>query len=112
MLASDGWLREHPPTLEWWGGQFAPARTPSDHPVVALVADAFSDLTGAPAQLEGMTYGADMRLLVNEGNTPTVMFGPGDVRNAHRPDEFVPVADLEAVTRTLALAALRFCGAE
>jgi acetylornithine deacetylase len=109
---ADAWLREHPPTLEWWGGQFAPARTPSDHPVVALVADAYGDVAGAPALLEGMTYGADMRLLVNEGNTPTVMFGPGDVRNAHRPDEFVPIADLEAVTRTLALAALRFCGAE
>jgi acetylornithine deacetylase len=39
-----------------------------------------------------------------------VMFGPGDVRSAHRPDEYVPVADLLAVTRTLALTALRFCG--
>jgi acetylornithine deacetylase len=57
-----------------------------------------------------MTYGADMRLLVNVGHTPTVMFGPGDVRVAHRPDEFVPIADLVAVTRTLALTALRFCG--
>jgi acetylornithine deacetylase len=56
-----------------------------------------------------MTYGADMRLLVNDGGVPTVMFGPGDVRNAHRPDEFVPLADLESVTRTLALTILRFC---
>ena len=53
-----------------------------------------------------------MRLLVNVGNTPTVMFGPGDVRVSHRPDEYVPIADLLAVTRTLALTALRFCGYE
>ena len=51
-----------------------------------------------------------MQLLVNVGGTPTVMFGPGDVRNAHRPDEWVPIAELETVTRTLALTALRFCG--
>jgi acetylornithine deacetylase len=57
-----------------------------------------------------MTYGADMRLLVNYGQTPTILFGPGDVRNAHQPDEYVPVADLEIVVRTLALSALRFCG--
>ena len=56
-----------------------------------------------------MTYGADMRLLVNEGQTPTVMFGPGNVRDAHRPDEFVPIADLEVVVKTLALTILRFC---
>jgi acetylornithine deacetylase len=106
---ADAWLRDHPPMVAWWGGQFAPARTPSDHPLVGLVAQAFGDVNGTPAVLEGMTYGADMRLLVNEGHVPTVMFGPGDVRNAHRPDEFVPLADLELVTRSLALTVLRFC---
>jgi len=107
---ADPWLREHPPIVEWWGGRFEPASTPVDHPIVAAVTDAFGAVTGGVAALEGMTYGADMRLLVNVGETPTVMFGPGDVRVAHRPDEFVPIADLVAVTRTLALAALRFCG--
>jgi acetylornithine deacetylase len=53
-----------------------------------------------------------MRLLIGEGHTPTVLFGPGDVRQAHRPDEFVPVAALIAAVRTLALVALRFCGYE
>jgi len=53
-----------------------------------------------------------MRLLANDGGTPTVLFGPGDVRNAHRPDEFVPIADLEAAARTLILTAMRFCGYE
>jgi acetylornithine deacetylase len=107
---ADAWLREHPPVVEWWGGRFEPASTPAEHPIVAAVADAFGAATGGAARLEGMTYGADMRLLVNVGETPTVMFGPGDVRVAHRPDEFVPIADLVTVTRTLALAALRFCG--
>jgi acetylornithine deacetylase len=106
---ADPWLAEHPPTLAWWGGQFAPARTPSDHPIVGLVAGAYHEASAAPALLEGMTYGADMRLLVNDGHVPTVMFGPGDVRNAHRPDEYVPLADLEAVTRSLALTIMRFC---
>jgi acetylornithine deacetylase len=57
-----------------------------------------------------MPYGADMRLLANEGQTPTVLFGPGDVRRAHRPDERVPIAHLRAVTETLVLAIMRFCG--
>lgn len=109
---ADPWLRAHPPTVEWWGGQFAPASIAADHPIAACVSDAFAAAAGRPARLEGMTYGADMRLLVHVGQTPTVMFGPGDVRVSHRPDEYVPVADLVDATRTLALAALRFCGYE
>jgi acetylornithine deacetylase len=57
-----------------------------------------------------MTYGADMRLLVNVGGIPTVLFGPGDVRRAHRPDECVPIEDLLVVARVVALTAMRFCG--
>jgi acetylornithine deacetylase len=107
---ADPWLRDHPPVVEWWGGQFEPAGIPTEHPIATTVAEAYSSASGVDARIEGMTYGADMRLLVNVGNTPTVMFGPGDVRSAHRPDEYVPVADLLTVTRTLALTALRFCG--
>ncbi len=107
---ADPWLRDHPPQLEWWGGQFAPAGIAADHPLVAHVSHAFGDVTGTRARVQGMTYGADMRLLVNEGQTPAVLFGPGDVRNAHKPDEYVPLEDLVTVVRTLALTALRFCG--
>ena len=108
--AADQWLRQHPPTIEWWGGQFDSAGISSAEPIVTTVAEAFASVTGNHTPLEGMTYGADMRLLVNVGGVPTVMFGPGDVRFAHKPDERVPVADLVTVTRTLVLAALRFCG--
>jgi len=57
-----------------------------------------------------MTYGADMGLLVNHGSIPTVLFGPGDIRRAHQPDEYVEVQDLRAAARSLAVAILRFCG--
>jgi len=109
---ADPWLRDHPPVVEWWGGQFYPARTPVDHPLVHTVLGAYEEVTGDVARLDGMTYGADMGLLVNVGHTPTVLFGPGDVRVSHRPDEYVPVKELETAVRTLALTALRFCGYE
>lgn len=107
---ADEWLREHRPRVEWWGGQFAPAQTPLDSPVVNVLLDAGAAVCGRDLSIEGVTYGADMRLLVNDGGIPTVLFGPGDVKLAHRPDERVPVEQLVQATRTLALAALRFCG--
>ena len=109
---ADPWLREHPPQVEWWGGQFAPARTAVDHPIVTTTSKAFEDASGTHSRLEGVTYGADMRLLVNQGGTPTILFGPGDVRNSHRPDEFVPIPDLITTVRTLVLTILRFCAFE
>ena len=103
-------LRDHRPRVEWWGGQFLPARTPDDAAIVRTTAHAITDVIGTPPQIEGMTYGADMRLLVNEAQIPTVLFGAGDVRHAHRPDESVPIDELLIVARTLALTAMRFCG--
>ncbi len=110
VSAADPWLRDHPPTVEWWGGQFDSAAIPAGHAVPTSVAGALSEVRGAPAAFEGMTYGSDMRLLVHVAQTPAILFGPGDVRHAHRPDESVAVADLETTVRTLALSALRFCG--
>jgi len=108
--AADPWLRQHPPIVTWWGGQFAPAAIASDAPIVGSITTALHRLNHRPVRVAGMTYGSDMRHLVNAGSIPTVLFGPGDVRRAHRPDEYVTVAELELVTRTLALAALYHCG--
>ena len=102
------YLRDHRPAIEWWGGQFLPARTADDATVVTTTLAAIRDVTGCVPPVEGMPYGADMRLLVNQAGIPTVLFGPGDVRHAHRPDEFVPIADLLVVARVVALTALRF----
>lgn len=110
--SEDAWLRENPPEVEWWGGRFLPARVPPDHPLVEVVGSAFETVTGVVPEVEGVTYGSDMRLLVLEGDTPSVLFGPGDIRRAHAPNESVSLEDLDVTLRTLALTALRFCGYE
>jgi acetylornithine deacetylase len=108
--ADDAWLREHPPVVEWWGGQFAPAAISPQHPLVGTIVGACTDLTGNAPPMRGMPFGADMRLLVNEGATPSVLFGPGDIRRAHAPDEFVTIPELEMATRALVLTIMRFAG--
>ena len=112
VAMADPWLRDNPPVVEWWGGQFDPAEISLSHPIVQTAETAFVDVEGRLPTVRGMTYGADMRLLVNDGETPTIMFGPGDVRLAHRPDEYVPLADLKTCARTLALMIMRFCGVD
>ena len=108
--ADDPWLSAHPPDVEWWGGRFDPAVTDPHDAIVTAVSAATVAVTGSAPVVEGVTYGADMRLLVNCGRIPTVLFGPGDVRVAHMPDEHVSLAELEAAARALVVAAIRFCG--
>lgn len=110
VAQQDPWLREHQPALEWWGGQFAPGTTPESHPLVEAVATAFMETSGSDSIIEGMPYGADLRLFVNDGDTPAVLFGPGDVRKAHSPDEYVSIEDLKTAARAIGLTVARFCG--
>jgi acetylornithine deacetylase len=107
--AEDPWLRDHPAEVEWWGGQFAPGRTPGDHAVTAAVHRAHAAVAGRAAASWGAPYGSDLRLLVAEG-VPTVHYGPGDVTLAHGPDESVPVPEVVTAARTLAALAVDLCG--
>jgi acetylornithine deacetylase len=108
----DPWLRDHRPTVEWSGYSFAPSKVPADHPVVKTLDGSYRDATGREPVHEGMTYASDARLLINVGGTPTVVFGPGDVRAAHSANESVPLGELEVTARALALTILRFLGHE
>jgi len=108
--AADPWLCDHPPDVEWWGGRFDPAVTDVRDPIVITLHAAVTALTGAAPAVEGVTYGSDMRLLVDLAHVPTVLFGPGDVRVAHMPDEYVPVGELRQAAEAITLTALRFCG--
>jgi acetylornithine deacetylase len=104
----DPWLREHPVEITWSGGQFDSGEIPVDHPLVALCQQCMVDLTGQSPEIEGAPYGSDLRLLVNQGSIPSILFGPGNVRVAHMPDEYVMVEEIVLAARAYILAALRF----
>ena len=106
----DPWLREHPPSLEWFGGQFAPAEVPADAPICEALKRAHVLAVGEEPVVEGVSYGADMRLFVRFGGTPCVMYGAGDVRDAHAPDEHINIPDLITATKTVAFLISAWCG--
>jgi acetylornithine deacetylase len=106
----DPWLREQPPKLEWFGGQFAPAEVLTDAPICEAIKRAHEVVTGGSPAVEGVTYGADMRLFVRFGETPCVMYGAGDVSHAHAPDEHLSIAELLTATKTVAYLLTDWCG--
>jgi acetylornithine deacetylase len=106
----DPWLREHPPKLEWFGGQFAPAEVQPDAPICEALKRAHERVTGEVPTVEGVPYGADMRLFIRFGNMPCVMYGAGDVNVAHAPDEHISVTELLTATTTVACLLADWCG--
>ena len=108
--ASDPWLRDHPVSLSWPGGQFSSGSIDSDHSLVGDVTDAISTVSGVRPRLQGAPYGSDLRLYSGIGGIPTLHFGPGDVRYAHAPREQVDIDEVVTVARTLTLLAVRRCG--
>ena len=100
--AADPWLAAHPPEVEWWGGRFDPAVTTVGRP----------DRHGGDRAPRRPSPARRLRSRASptaptcacsstSGGIPTVLFGPGDVRVAHMPDEYVPIDDLRAAAQTL-----------
>ncbi|MEX2011049.1 MAG: M20/M25/M40 family metallo-hydrolase, partial [Chloroflexota bacterium] len=99
---ADDFLRDHPAEVDLVGGRFSSAAVPADHPLPAGLASVAQGVLGRRPAAIGEPYGADMRLLVNEGKTPTVIYGPGDIRVAHAADEHVPLDQVADCARVLA----------
>ena len=110
IAARDPWLKKHPPELEWFGGQFAPSETPADAPISEAVKTAHEKATGQKPPIEGVTYGADMRLFIRFGGMPCVMYGAGNVEHAHAPNEHINIPDLLTATKTVACLLADWCG--
>jgi acetylornithine deacetylase len=96
--------------VAWTGGRFAPAVTDPEHPFALLVAEAGALELERAVDPVGVTYGADMRLFCERG-IPCVMFGTPGLERAHAVDEFVEIADLVALARTLIRVIARFARA-
>jgi len=110
IATRDPWLRAHPPAVEWFGGQFAPAEIPTDAPLLQTVSGAHRNVAESEPTIEAVTYGADMRHFVATGETPCLMYGAGDVRLAHHADESISISEVITATKVMALTVLDWCG--
>ena len=109
VVADSEWLSEHPPTFERFSIQFEPAETDPDEPIVRTLRDAMDERGCGERQQTpaGATYGADSRHYVEAG-IPTVLFGAGDLQQAHYPNESIEWKDVLEAGETLSDAARRF----
>lgn len=108
LAQRDPWLAEHHPEVEWFGGQFDAVEVDPELPAFAALRSAHMDEFGVEAELDGAPYGSDMRLLVHEAETPAILYGPGDIHQAHSTDEWIAVDDIVQAARVVTSAVARY----
>ncbi len=108
----DHWLKDHPPKLEWFEGQFESGQTALNSPIVQCVQNWHAAVFNKSAALQGVTYGSDLRLFTNHAQVPAVLYGPGNVLHAHTVDEYVELGEVFASTKALAYIITQWCGGE
>ncbi|WP_332693032.1 acetylornithine deacetylase [Halalkalibacter lacteus] len=109
VAQGDIWLREHPPTFTWGGtsmiedrGEIFPSlEIDPTHPGVQILARSHQHVTGQEAILDVSPTVTDGGWLADAG-IPTVIYGPGDLLNAHSVNEQVSIDQLVDYTKVLA----------
>jgi acetylornithine deacetylase len=109
VSASDSWLKENPPILEWFEGQFESGKTDVDHAIINNLEMAYKEVNNSSAKIEGVTYGSDLRLFTNHADIPSVLFGPGDVRLAHSANEYVKIEEVLTCIKIISNLIINWC---
>ncbi|GAE36937.1 acetylornithine deacetylase [Halalkalibacter akibai] len=110
VAESDVWLRENPPSFQWGGtsmiedrGEIFPSlEIDPENLGVQLLANKHQEVTGQQAIVDVSPTVTDGGWL-GEAGIPTVIYGPGNLLNAHSVNEQVPIKQLIEYTKTLML---------
>jgi acetylornithine deacetylase len=108
IAATDPWLRDHPPDIKMMSG-FEGVEIGRGEPIVKTLEDSCLEVMRSKPRVRGLPGGADVRLLVNYANIPTVLFGPGFLEACHSPDEFTTIDQVLDATKIIALTILNWC---
>ena len=105
-------LARDQPELDLGDVETVVATVPSETPASAAIVSSALKAVGRAGRPQdavvGFPAGCDMSKLVNSAGIPTVVCGPGDLAQAHAPDEFVPIDDVIVAVRVYELTARDF----
>lgn len=87
-----------------------PSETKATERIVDVALEAAGEVTGIKKEAKGFSAGCDMSKLVTIAGIPTVILGPGSLAQAHAPDEFVEITQLEQAVGIYEQIARRFLG--
>ncbi len=106
----DDWLADHPVEIEWFGARWLPGEVDEDHPLVGVIRRHYEEVTGNDLVIEASPWGTDGGLLQEVGNTPSIIFGPGETAVAHFANEYIEIDQMMLAAELFVHIILEWCG--
>ena len=102
VAEADIWLRDNPLQFEWGGssmiedkGEIFPSFTlPTEHPGLKMLAKAHEKVMESQLQ-QGISTTVTDGGWLNYFDIPTILYGPGELKEAHSVNEKIKIKDLE-----------------
>ena len=89
-----------------------PTRTPDDSPVIGALRNGIDLVLGRQAELIASPGTYDHKHVAKIAGVPhCVAYGPGELEQAHQPDEYTRVDDIVNATKVLAVSVMELTGA-
>ncbi|MBO1580012.1 peptidase [Bacillus sp. XF8] len=105
----DPWFKEYPVVVEWFGARWVPGELEKDHALITTLQDNFAQIEGRSPIIEASPWGTDGGLFTQIADVPTIVFGPGETKVAHYPNEYIEVDKMIAAAKIIACTLLDWC---
>ncbi|MDM5154841.1 peptidase [Bacillus sp. DX1.1] len=105
----DPWFEEHPVEVEWFGARWVPGELDENHALISTLQDNFVEIEGRKPIVEASPWGTDGGLFTQIIGVPTIVFGPGETKVAHYPNEYIEVDKMIAAAKIIACTLLDWC---
>lgn len=106
----DNWFISHPVEVEYFGARWVPGSIELDHPFMESLKEAFRLVYEHEPVIEASPWGTDGGLFTQIKHIPTIVFGPGETKVAHYPNEYIDLNELFQCSRVIAYTVLDWCG--
>lgn len=108
----DEWFALNPVEVEWFGARWVPGSIEADHELVQTLQENYQVITKQNPRIEAAPWGTDGGLFTQVSNIPMIVFGPGETKVAHYPDEFIDLDQLFLAAEIIACTLIDWCGVQ
>ena len=106
----DPWLNSNPPLVEWFGSCWHSGEVNPEHESMYILKNNFADIMNREPAVEGAPWATDAAALNRFGNTPAIIFGPGEGQLAHQVNESILTENMLKTSIITAGFIIDWCG--
>ncbi|PFH82975.1 peptidase [Bacillus sp. AFS088145] len=108
----DDWFIENPVEVEFFGARWLPGSIDLGHPFMDSLKKSYQYVYKKDPIIEASPWGTDGGLFTQIKQIPTIVFGPGETKVAHYPNEYIDLDELFRCAEVIAFTLLDWCGVD